>query len=159
MLVISWRLEIGWRRPKSGALQCWRRQKVAHYNVDAAKTWRITMLTPPKNGALRWLLQYFSQEELWLVKAWGTAGGCHQLQSGGVQREVFDSGDSSRRRALGEGRSSWAGQLVWRSRCWGCERWIVLSDGVAGHYNENRVPVLGYTLVPLKTMKSLVDMR
>ena len=36
---------------------------------------------------------------------------------------------------------------------------FVLSDGVAGHYNENRVPVLGYTLVPLKTMKSLVDMR
>ena len=36
----------------------------------------------------------FSQEELWLVEAWGTAGGCHQLQSGGVLREVFDSGGS-----------------------------------------------------------------
>ena len=30
-----------------------------------------------------------------------------------------------------------------RSRCWVCERWIVLSDGVAGHYYENRVPALG----------------
>ena len=30
--------------------------------------------------------------------------------------------------------------------------------GVARHYNENRVPVLGYTLVLLKTMKSVVDM-
>ena len=25
------------------------------------------------------------------MKAWGTAGWCHQLQSGGVLREVFDS--------------------------------------------------------------------
>ena len=28
------------------------------------------------------------------MEAWGTAGGCHQLQSGGVLREVFDSGGS-----------------------------------------------------------------
>ena len=40
-----------------------------------------------------------------------------------------------------------------------CERWIVLSDGMAGHHNKNRVLVLGYALVPLKTMKSVVDMR
>ena len=26
------------------------------------------------------------------MEAWGTAGGCHQLQSGGVLPELFDSG-------------------------------------------------------------------
>ena len=29
---------------------------------------------------------------------------------------------------------------------------------MAGHYNKNRVTILGYTLVP-QTMKSVVDMR
>ena len=28
-------------------------------------------------------------------------------------------------------------------RCWGCDKWIVLSDSVAIHYNENPVRVLG----------------
>ena len=40
----------------------------------------------------------------------------------------------------------------------GVVRWIVLNDGVAGHHNENQVPVLGYALVPFKTIKSVVDM-
>jgi len=56
--------------------------------------------------------------------------------------------------------SSWAGWPVSRVRCWelwlmDCLEWV----GVARHYNENRVPVLGYTLVLLKTMKSVVDMK
>ena len=69
-------------------------------------------------------------------------------------------GRSSTREASLEGGQAAAGR---DDQCEGpgagsCERWIVLSVSVAGHYNENRVPVLGYTLVPLKTMKSVVDM-
>ena len=30
---------------------------------------------------------------------------------------------------------------------------------MARHYNENQVPVLGYTLILLKTMNSVVDMK
>ena len=106
---------------------------------------------------------YFSQGELWLVGAWEATPALEEGVTNSSQ-EVSSSVTSCRR---GELLLSWeglqlreAGWPVSRVRCWellvmDCLEWV----GVARHYNENRVPVLGYTLVLLKTMKSVVDMK
>ena len=102
-------------------------------------------------------MQYFLQEDLLLVEAWGG-----NTSSGGVQlRNILQKGEScfclersSTPEASLEGGQAEAGQ---DDQCQGpgagsLDRWIVLSEWVWPDYNENRVPVLGYTLLLLKTL-------
>ena len=80
------------------------------------------------------MLQYWCS-----FRAVPAQGGGHQLQYRGVQLQRLLQEEESYSYIYSYS-YSYSGL---RSRCWVCERWIVLSDGVAGHYYENRVPVLG----------------
>jgi hypothetical protein len=85
----------------------------------------------------------------------GAASGQFQLIKEDINSStrLSSSRDSCRRRRATPGwtvlpttgtptRGGRGGVMRW-SRCWGCDKWIVLSDSVAIHYNENPVWVLG----------------
>ena len=87
----------------------------------------------------------------------GATSGQYQLIEEDINSStrLSSSRDSCRRRRATPGwtvlpttetptRGGRGGVRRW-SRCWGCDKWIVLSDSVAVHYNENPVPVLGDT--------------